>query len=130
MSQRGGKWYGLSTAVSKTRWTSSCGTTTSTHGSSISLGVMSANSVRISAFAWPPTFSRVPGPEGVVERVLVGVDEEVDRLVLGHAEQLRGLLDGLLADLQGALAERRVALVPVDADDVALTVCQSKRSSP
>ena len=27
--------------------------------------VMSANSVRMSAWAWPPTFSRVPGPSAV-----------------------------------------------------------------
>jgi hypothetical protein len=33
-----------------------------THESSISDGVMSANSVRMSLWAWPPTFSRVPGP--------------------------------------------------------------------
>ena len=65
MSQRGGNRYGFSTAVSNTRWVSSCGTTMPTHGSSIAVGSMSANSVRMSACAWPPTFSRVPGPSAV-----------------------------------------------------------------
>ena len=52
-------------------------------------GVISANSVRMSACAWPPTFSRVPGPERRPERLLVPVDVEVDGLGLGHAEQRR-----------------------------------------
>ena len=53
-----------------------------------------------------------------VEVVDVGVDEEVDRLGLGHAEQLRGLADRVLAELERLRAERRVALVPVDPDEV------------
>ena len=53
----------------------------------------------------------------VVEVVDVGVDEEVDRLGLGHAEQLRGLADRVLAELERLGAERGVALVPVDLDD-------------
>ena len=52
---------------------------------------MSAKSVRMSALACPPTFSRVAGPQRVVERLLVGVHEEVDRLGLGDAEKLLGL---------------------------------------
>ena len=52
-------------------------------------GVIRANSVRMSGWASPPTFSRVRRAEGVVERALVGVDEEVDRLGLRHAEQRR-----------------------------------------
>ena len=101
--------------MSKTRWTSSCAhddldpadrrfDAADEREQRADLGVRLAADVLAGARA-----------EGVVERVLVGVDEEVDRFVLGHAEQLRRLLDGLLADPQGALAERGAALVPVDA---------------
>ena len=104
--------------------------TVSTQASSISDGGISANSVRISASACPPTFSRVAGPEGVVERVLARVDEEVDRLGLGHAEQRRRLLDGPLADLERPLPERVVALVPVDPDDRRRAASASRTARP
>ena len=88
MSQRGGKWYGFWTAVSKTRWISSWGTTTPTHGSSMALGrdereQRPDGGDRLSTDVLPG-----PGPQRVVERVLVGVDEEVDRFVLGDAQEL------------------------------------------
>ncbi len=57
------------------------------------------------------------GSEGVVERGLVGVDEEVDRLLLGDAQQRGRLLDAVLADLERPLPEGIVPLVPVDAHD-------------
>jgi hypothetical protein len=60
------------------------------------------------------------GPEGVVELLLVGVDEEIDRVVLRDPEQLRRLGDGALADLERTLAERLGPGIPVDADDLAL----------
>ena len=119
MSQCGGKWYGFLDAVSNTRWVSSCGMTMPTHASSIWLGGMSANSVRMPATASPPTFSRSPGAERVTERGLVGVDVEVDGFGLGHAEQRGPVGDGVLGDLEGALAERVRALDPVDGHDPA-----------
>ena len=53
-----------------------------------------------------------------VEVVDVGVDEEVDRVGLGHAEELGRLADLVLAELERLCAERRVALVPVDPDEL------------
>ena len=58
-----------------------------------------------------------PRPERVVERVLVGIDEEVDRLGLGDPEEGRRLLDPLLADLERPTTEGIRALVPVDPND-------------
>ena len=58
-------------------------------------------------------------PERAVEVVVVRVDEEVDRFGLGHAEQLRRVADLVLAELERLGAERGVALVPVDPDEVA-----------
>ena len=42
------------------------------------------------------------GPKRIAEGLLVVVDEEIDRVGLGHAEQLGGVVDGLLADVEGA----------------------------
>ena len=67
--------------------------------------------------------------ERVVERGLVGVDVEVDRLGLGHPEQLGGVVDPVLADRQRALPEAVGPLVPVDPDDGPASVFQSNRVS-
>ncbi len=53
------------------------------------------------------------------ERGVVGVDVEIDRLVLGHAKQFGGLLDRLLTDVQRVPGEGVRTLVPVQSDDVA-----------
>ena len=64
----------------------------------------------------------LPGarPERVVELVLIGVDEEIDRLGFCHSEQLRRIGDRRVADVEDPPAERGVALVPVGPDDLAL----------
>jgi hypothetical protein len=61
-----------------------------------------------------------PGTQRVVELPLVGVDEEVDRVGFGHAEERGRLAHGRVADLERPAAERIAALRPVDPDDVAL----------
>ena len=68
--------------------------------------------------------------ERVVEGVLVGVDEEVDRVILGHAEKRRRLFHAVLADREGALPERVPALVPVHAHDVARRRSSSRTRRP
>ena len=69
-----------------------------------------------------------PRPERVVERVLVGVDEEVDRLGLGDAEQGPPSASTASSPIfERPLTEGIVALVPVDPDDSPLTVFQSNR---
>ena len=87
---------------------------------------MSANSVRMLRVGLPADVLPGRRSERVVEGVLARVDEEVDRLGLGHAEQRRRRLDGPLADLERPLAERVAALVPVDADDVAAAASASR----
>ena len=58
-------------------------------------------------------------PEGGVERIDVGVDEEVHRRLLGDAEQLRRVANLVLTKAERLRAEGGVALVPMDADEVA-----------
>ncbi len=70
-----------------------------------------------------------PRPERVVERLLIGIDEEVDRLGLGDAEQRRRLLDPLLADLERALAEGSEPLYQWTRTIEPATVFQSNRVS-
>ena len=82
-------------------------------------GVMSAKSVRIDGDGLSTDVLPGPRSQGVIERVLIGVDEEVDRFILGDAQELAGRRHRVLADLQRPLPERVAALVPVDADDVA-----------
>ncbi len=60
-----------------------------------------------------------PGSQGVAKVGLPRVDEEVDRLGLGHAEELAGGLDGRFADPECPLPECRVAVIPVDAHEIA-----------
>ena len=58
-----------------------------------------------------------PGAQGVVERRLRCVDEEVDRFRLLHSEQVLGLLDALVGDVERPPPEGIAALVPVDPDE-------------
>ena len=90
-----------------------------THASSIWLGGMSANRVRMPGHRQPADVLAQPGADRVAERGLVGVDVEVDGFGLGHPEQRGALGDGVLGDLEGALAERVRTLDPVDGHDPA-----------
>ena len=56
-------------------------------------------------------------PKRIVEGLLVRIDEEVDRFLHGHAEQLARVVDRFLANRQRSLPERGSALVPVNSDD-------------
>ena len=69
-------------------------------------------------------------PEGVVERVLVGVDEEVDRLSLGDPEQLRGLARRPSSPIARASAPKASSpSYQCTRTRSPAAVCQSNRSS-
>ncbi len=60
------------------------------------------------------------GTERGPERGLVAVDEEVDAVGLGHAQQVRRVPDCRVADLERLSGEGLAAVVPVDRHEVAL----------